>query len=361
VAVGTAGLGIQQALRETDEDKQKRILRESQRREAVDTRMPTPISEEERDFRTAGDRATALRNAKQGYEDKKWRGSGLLGTPFAMLMNRKGKKGIADDADKRYQSLVQTREANQMKTDRLSRDKARGTILDQEFDTEQQGRVFGQESSMYERERTDELADAKAERDRAPQLAEQQAAAESTQAYRAAREMQNVEYMKESRKTAGTAIKNNRSLSRMFAASKDGREGGAADILSKIQNMFVSFGVPADGLEDVATMQQAVGAIKAEYMSELGARGLTDKDMEILSVALPRMETSREAREKVITILKKENNLKIFGYLDQVADEEERYPGVKVNRPSWYKSAVNSNAYGAYKEKQRRDQEKEWQ
>jgi hypothetical protein len=147
----------------------------------------------------------------------------------------------------------------------------------------------------------------------------------------------------------------------MTDASKDGREGGAADIISEVQNLFVSVGGPAGGLEDVSTMKQAVGAMQAEYMSELGARGLTDKDMEILAVALPQMATDRASREAVIKILKKENNIKIYDYMNQVSQAQQNYPGLKMNLPGWYKNASSSKQYRAYKLMKEMEREAEWQ
>ncbi len=365
------------------EEELKREAIAAARRQQVTDLMPLPMTPEEKAYRTEGDRSKALRNAKQGYEDTKWQGRGLLGAPFAMLMNRKGKKGIAADAEQRFQSLSQARKAEDLLANRNDRNTARATLSDQEhdigrdnakfaqedatqtakFDQEDatQTARFDQEDAVYDQTRKDKRYDERAARDRAPQLAKEQAAAASRQAYLAAREMQNVDYMKDYRKSAGTAVKNNRSLTRMLGASKDGREGGAADIISAVQNLFVSAGGSAEGLQDVSTMKQAVGAMQAEYMSELGARGLTDKDMEILAVALPQMATDRASREAVIKILKKENNIKIFGYMDQVAAEQERYPGMKAIYPSWYKNAAKSNAYGAWKERQRRLEEEAWE
>jgi hypothetical protein len=374
MAVATYGVQQQAALRQKTEEELEREAIAAARRQRVDTMMPLPMSQEEKDYRTEGDRSKALRNAQQGYEDKKWQGRGLLGAPIAMLMNRKGKKGIEADAEQRFQSLSQARKMEDLRTNRENRNTARATLSDQEHDIGRdsakfaqedatQTAKFGQEDAVYDKTREDKRDDERAARERAPQLAEQQATAKSRQDYLAAREMQNVEYIKESRKTAGTAVDNNRALTRMLGASKDGIEGGAADIISEVQNLFVSAGGSAEGLEDVATMEQAVGSMQANFMKELGARGLTDKDMEILRDSLPKMATSRAARERVIAILRKENNVRIFEHMDQIADEEARYPGVKANRPSWYKSDYYQNAYmadKARKEIEKRDREQSW-
>ncbi len=365
------------------EEELKREAIAAARRQQVTDLMPLPMSQEEKDYRTEGDRAKALRNAQQGYEDTKWQGRGLLGVPFAMLMNRKGKKGIAADAEQRFQSLSQARKAEDLLANRNDRNTARATLSDQEhdigrdnakfaqedatqtakFDQEDatQTARFDQEDAVYDQTRKDKRYDERVARERAPQLEKEQAAAASRQAYLAAREMQNVDYMKDYRKSAGTAVKNNRSLTRMLGASEDGREGGAADIISQVQNLFVSAGGSAEGLQDVSTMKQAVAAMKAEYMHELGARGLTNEDMEILAVALPKMETDRASREAVIKILRKENHIKIYSYIDQINQEKENYPGVKTNLPGWYKNAATSRGYRAYKKAQAMQREAEWQ
>ncbi len=165
-------------------------------------------------------------------------------------------------------------------------------------------------------------------------------------AYTKKRQEQNAERMGTYRKSADASIRSQRNLKQFMRASAEGREGGAVPIVSGIQNFLVTFGFSDTGLKDVAGMQQAIGSIKKEHMDELGARGLTDKDMEIISEALPRAETSREAREAVAGVLQKANDYKIREYIDLIESEKGNYPDIKQMLPSWYDD--EKRRYDAY-------------
>lgn len=137
-------------------------------------------------------------------------------------------------------------------------------------------------------------------------------------------------------KSADSAVKANRALERFIQASANGTEGGAQPIISGLQNFFASFGFNPEQLKSTAVMEQAVGEILGAKMAELGARGLTDKDMEILRQALPRVNTSHEARLQVADILKRSNDSVINDYYSRAQAENQKYPDANFIRPSWF-------------------------
>jgi hypothetical protein len=85
-------------------------------------------------------------------------------------------------------------------------------------------------------------------------------------------------------------------------------------------------------------------------MAELGARGLTDQDMKVLRMALPRIETDRVSREAVANIVKKANQFTISEWESQRASEAEIYPDLatKVPEPYWYKQYKLTKPGGAW-------------
>ena len=93
-------------------------------------------------------------------------------------------------------------------------------------------------------------------------------------------------------------------------------------------------------------MAQAVAGLKADYMKQLGARGLTDQDMKILGEALPRIDSDPQARVDVARILRKEHELAIDEYLYIVDQENRDYPNNRFKRPRWVES-YRSQATGA--------------
>lgn len=128
-------------------------------------------------------------------------------------------------------------------------------------------------------------------------------------------------------------------LERFKEASKRGDHGGAAPIVAGVKNFLTTFGFDFDSLKDTAVIQQAIGSILGNKMAELGARGLTDKDMEILREALPRLETSHEAREVVADIMIKDARKNLKDYADAVKQENIAYPGNKFRRPRFWRDS----------------------
>lgn len=143
----------------------------------------------------------------------------------------------------------------------------------------------------------------------------------------------------EGEKAAEAAADNLASLNRFLAESKKGTAGGAQPVITGVQNLLSSFGFSSAELTSTITMSQAIAANKAAYMKQLGARGLTDQDMKILGEALPKVDTSRTAREEVARILIKSNKATIDRwYKDHQATYRNAPPGMEFLRepPAWY-------------------------
>ena len=139
-------------------------------------------------------------------------------------------------------------------------------------------------------------------------------------------------------KEAASAFDEIKALDRFMESSKGSTEGGAQPIITGVKNFLTSFGAEFEGLEDMAQMQQAVADIKTNYLRDLGARGLTDKDMEIINAALPRMNTSQEARENVVRILQKAQANKIKEWEFMKKEEQRVFPSKagEIFNPKWY-------------------------
>lgn len=138
-------------------------------------------------------------------------------------------------------------------------------------------------------------------------------------------------------KTAESAFKSNLALDRFVAASPNGASGAVQPIYTATENFLSSFGYTSDNLKSVALMEQAIGDILGSKMAELGARGLTDKDMEVLRQALPRVATDKQARVSVANVIKKANENTISAYESELNAEREAYPDLKIPTKGWHK------------------------
>ena len=138
-------------------------------------------------------------------------------------------------------------------------------------------------------------------------------------------------------KTAESAFKSNKALDRFVAASATGASGSAQPLYTATENFLSSFGYTSDNLKSVALMEQAIGDILSSKMAELGARGLTDKDMEVLRQALPRVATEKQARVDVANIIKKSNEGTIANYESELSAEKESYPDLKIPLKGWHR------------------------
>lgn len=146
--------------------------------------------------------------------------------------------------------------------------------------------------------------------------------------------------MAELDKSAEGAYKSNLAMDRFLFASKKGMAGGAQPLLSTVQNFLTTFGFSPGELKSIRQMEQALGAVQTNMIAEFGARGLTDNDMKVLRLALPKVETDRESREAVANIVKKMNDFTIAEWENQREAERKTYPELakKVPDPWWYKN-----------------------
>jgi hypothetical protein len=139
--------------------------------------------------------------------------------------------------------------------------------------------------------------------------------------------------------SADSALKNNAALDRIAKHSDEAFAGAAAPIMTAATNLLSSFGYDAKALTSTAQVDQAISEMLANRMGELGARGLTDKDMEVLRSNLPKVNQSREARVAVVSVLKKSNNATIAEAQERRKMELEQYPELKgrTRNFSWEK------------------------
>lgn len=359
----------------TEEEEDEMAARQAR----IDALMPSAKTPEELAMEQKSLRGQAKIAGQKAYDDKSWTGGGLLGVGLAAGLNKLG-WGRGDSPEERaetaYKGLEQSRQQEAMKRRRLGLDEATKTVEGELFKEDTASTLSGRQvtaadlanenkmEAVTEADIVDRAQATRQEqfRQRAATVADNRrktAAAKAATvarraAYTSARMADQAEIMTKASTSADTAFENNLSLDQFMLDSAEGREGGAAPILSSVQNFMTTLGFTAEGLEEVAGMKQSEATILARYMEALGARGLTDKDMEILRETLPQMGTSREAREKVVRILKRNNNEKLFKYVNAMDKEKLAFPDMYQNEPSWYEDVVDSPAYGAYQELDRR-------
>ena len=135
-------------------------------------------------------------------------------------------------------------------------------------------------------------------------------------------------------KAAESADKQIQALDRFLKANETGTAGGAQPLISGVQNFLSSFGYESKALTDVRVMEQVIGDILQNKMAELGARGLTDKDMQILRDALPRVATDRRSRAEVAGVIRRAAEGTINSYRAARDEEARIYPEFTQNTPS---------------------------
>lgn len=145
--------------------------------------------------------------------------------------------------------------------------------------------------------------------------------------------------MAEVEKSAQSAWRQNQLLDRFIESSQKGFVGGAAPVKQAVGNFLASFGYSGESLKETNKMAAALNEIVMTQMGELGARGLTDRDMEKLVASLPRIETDAAARVEIAQLLKRANEGKINDYLSQIESERQTYPELasRVKEPLWAK------------------------
>ena len=167
------------------------------------------------------------------------------------------------------------------------------------------------------------------------------------------------EYIKQRRKGQATAFTDlekagqsaynqYNTLDRFIKASEKGFAGGAAPMFAGTANLLSSFGmnIAPEALKDTRIMEQAIGDILGNKMAELGARGLTDKDMEILRQNLPRVETDKGSRVAVAGVLKKASAATLREYENARSEEAKNFPELSARSPTpaWFKDYQASKA-----------------
>lgn len=147
-------------------------------------------------------------------------------------------------------------------------------------------------------------------------------------------------------KSAESAARQIQALDRFIAASEKGAAGGAQPLITSVQNFLSSFGYSSEQLKDTVLMKQVIGDVLGNKMAELGARGLTDKDMEILREALPRVATDRASRVAVANVMKKNATRTLDEYKAARSEEERIYPGFsqKTPTPGWFRQHQGGGA-----------------
>ena len=152
--------------------------------------------------------------------------------------------------------------------------------------------------------------------------------------YLKARRKAQAESFQTLEKGAESAYKGMQAVDRFIASSKTGMQGGAAPLITATKNFLSTFGYPVGDLKDTRVMEQTIGQILGTKMQELGARGLTDKDMAILREALPRVEVDAASREAVASILKKDYEATIKEYIGARDEEARIYPDFAKKTPT---------------------------
>ena len=146
-------------------------------------------------------------------------------------------------------------------------------------------------------------------------------------------------------KSAYTASQRIKSLDRFIEANRVGTAGNVQPIISGVQNFLATFGYSPESLKDVREMEQVLGDMQAKMMAEFGARGLTDKDMEVLRMSLPRVNIDRASRENIANILKKADMATLSEYHRARQEEERVYPDFAktVPRQKWYSEYLDQS------------------
>ena len=144
--------------------------------------------------------------------------------------------------------------------------------------------------------------------------------------------------VEETTNRAASSVEKINSLEQFINKSDEAQQGSMQPLMTGVKNFFSSFGIDFESLQSEREMEQAIGNILANYMQELGARGLTDKDMEILRQALPRVNTDKQSRVAIARILQKNYAKDINEYGSIREQEAKAYPELnqKLFKPAWY-------------------------
>lgn len=143
----------------------------------------------------------------------------------------------------------------------------------------------------------------------------------------------NVDSYAEGNKSAIKHLANARNLQRFLKTNHQTPEGALAGALTGVRNVMATFGMESEGLVAAQTGQQALSAILTSEMTERGARGLTDKDMDILRESMPAMDTDSKARRIVAEVLLEAAQRQVYGQID--AYDQNVAAGSRLIKPAW--------------------------
>ena len=358
-----------------DPAEQQRQSDFTRRRDAYNTGGP---SQEQMDAEDAARRALIPKQARTAADKTRWKGTGLVGFPVSAILN-KLEIGRNFKTEEEHAREIESVGLTKAKADRVAKSQARLEKATYQANVD----VFGEEYAKRKRQEEAATAEAKQDDQQAATTAEREAGQafdtgerEAKQAFdtetattgynrsleldRAKGIYKSNEDMQEKYLTAAeSGVSTIGQVDNFLKSSATGTEGGAQPLISAAQNFLTSFGFPSGDLEAVALMDKAVGSIKADYLAQLGARGLTDTDMKILATNMPNTATSQEAREAVANVLRKESLYNVYKYLEIGEAEDQANPDNQRMRPSWYDSAKSGRKYQAYKEIQKRKRERQ--
>lgn len=138
-------------------------------------------------------------------------------------------------------------------------------------------------------------------------------------------------------KAAKSAYSESQALDRFIAQAGTATAGGAQPIITGVKNFLSTFGYDDESLTSVKVMEQAIGDMKVNKIAQFGARGLTDKDMEVIHQSLPRINTDPKARVEIAKILKKVHDNTLQDYIYAREEEAKSFPKVsqQIINPRW--------------------------
>jgi hypothetical protein len=282
----------------------------------------TPLTPKQKALNEELDRVAAVSGREAHYRkhNKTFSGDNIVSGPLSFGLNKLfgGDKKRQASEDILYQGLQKTREAKQLEALR----KNQQSIKQADFTAN-----VGLDAVNLANERSVTAATVADDRsvDAAKALAGNQRGLQTQKA--------NIEEYVLGAKSATKHLANAKNLQRFLRTNHKTPQGALAGALTGVRNVMASFGVQSNTLTDAQTGQQALDAILASEMTERGARGLTDKDMDILRGAMPRMDSSSDARREVAEVLLRAAQRQVYGQID--AYDQNIAAGSILTQPDW--------------------------
>ena len=146
----------------------------------------------------------------------------------------------------------------------------------------------------------------------------------------------------ESEKNAVGAFSRVNSMAIYKKLGANAAAGRVQPVITGVKNILSSFGFTPESLVNEQVMSSTIDYILANYMKELGARGLTDTDIKTIKNSLPTLNTSKESRIAVANIIQKVNTKVIDQYRVDRVNLTKNYPN-RLNRapfPNFYKEWI---------------------